>query len=183
MSSETPTAMSSPWTSFRRSTRKRLTPCPTSLRRSFGHLINDSRLNRTKLSSEKRDLRIPLFSFVGSLLCFRRRIFCQPYQFNATSMLRSFLVILLCISICACSVASGAPTGSGPTLNSMVLEAVQAMPHEGGFTATPATARALSEAVSISSRGLQVDTARATPSYCSSATYLVFLTVCERLLQ
>jgi len=98
-------------------------------------------------------------------------------------MLRSFFAVFLCVSTLAYSAEFAGQTTDLPTFNTKVLEAVQAMPHDGGFSTTPATAESLSEAVNVGPRGLAIDRARATPSYCSSATYLVFLSVCERLLQ
>jgi hypothetical protein len=96
-------------------------------------------------------------------------------------MLR-FLITFVCLCFCAYSAPPPAATvNSG--LNAAVLDAVQTMPPDGGFSANPVTARKLSEAISIESRGLAIDATHATPSYCSSATYLVFLTVCQRLLR
>jgi hypothetical protein len=98
-------------------------------------------------------------------------------------MLRLFVNAFVFAAGCACNAGDVAPSDGSSGLNVMVLEAVRAMPHEGGYTTTPVTMRLLSEAIKVGSRSLAIDAGHATPSYCASATYLVFLTVCERLLR
>ena len=95
-------------------------------------------------------------------------------------MLRFFLVVFVYVSACAQS--TPLPATAATDLNGMVIEAIRAMPHDGGYATTPVTARLLSEAIKVGPRGLAIDASPATPSYCASATYLVFLTVFERLL-
>jgi hypothetical protein len=60
---------------------------------------------------------------------------------------------------------------------------MRTMPREGGYSTTPMSAQLLSEAIKVTPGGLAIDAAQATPSYCATATYLVFLTACERLLR
>jgi hypothetical protein len=93
------------------------------------------------------------------------------------------VITFVCLSACVWNATAPAARAAGAGLNAVVLDAVQTMPRNGGFDVTPVTARKLSEAIRIEPRGLALDATRATPSYCSSATYLVFLTVCERLLR
>lgn len=67
------------------------------------------------------------------------------------------------------AIASEAP------LNQLILEAKDEMPEGGGYATTGSANHHLNHAVSVSSDRLTVDASLATPSYCSEATYLVFL--------
>lgn len=63
-----------------------------------------------------------------------------------------------------------------PALNRLVLSAVvKTMPSGGGYSAGSSATQALRHAVRISGDALQIDASHAMPSYCSGATYLVFL--------
>ena len=59
--------------------------------------------------------------------------------------------------------------------NAIVLEQIRAMPSGGGYAVTRQAHDALNSAVQESSGGLSIHAAKARPSYCSGATYLVFL--------
>ncbi|MEI8294559.1 MAG: hypothetical protein WCG66_11360 [bacterium] len=59
--------------------------------------------------------------------------------------------------------------------NAIVLEQIRSMPAGGGYATTREAHQALSGAVALSPLGLRVDTSKAQPSYCSGATYLLFL--------
>ena len=61
--------------------------------------------------------------------------------------------------------------------NDLVMGAISSMPSGGGYSAGSTATHALQYAVSIRDGLLEVKTAHATPSYCSGATYLVFLKV------
>jgi len=66
--------------------------------------------------------------------------------------------------------------------NAIVLEQIRAMPVGGGYsTASPASEN-LRSAVRATPTGLEVRAGGATPSYCSGATYLVFLKTIGALL-
>lgn len=65
--------------------------------------------------------------------------------------------------------------------NGLVLQAISAMPKEGGYSPTSGANRALRNAVLTSGDSLRIDPLHALPSYCSSATYLVFLSVLSQL--
>ena len=78
---------------------------------------------------------------------------------------------------------ASAETAPRTGLNATILEVIQTMPVDGGYSvASPAT-RLLSESIRLASSGLAIDAAHAVPSYCSGATYLVFAGVCQRLLR
>ena len=68
-----------------------------------------------------------------------------------------------------------AQDNSLPPINRIVLDAVRSMPPNGRYSTSPSANRALSAAVYTSAGRLSIQTADAVPSYCSGATYLVFL--------
>ena len=59
--------------------------------------------------------------------------------------------------------------------NAIVLEQIQSMPSGGGYATTRAAHDALVGSTSFSSDGIQIKAGNAHPSFCSGATYLVFL--------
>ncbi len=59
--------------------------------------------------------------------------------------------------------------------NDVVLQATAAMPSGGGYSVSTSAHEALSSAARVDPAGLRILANRAVPSYCSGATYLVFL--------
>lgn len=59
--------------------------------------------------------------------------------------------------------------------NAIVLEQVGKMPEGGGYATTRKAHEALNSAIGISPLGLRLESSKAQPSYCSGATYLLFL--------
>lgn len=78
-----------------------------------------------------------------------------------------------------------------PPLNQLILAEIKTMPSGGGYSAGSTATQALRKAVRLSDTSqtdslsstpsLVIDASRATPSYCSGATYLVFLKVVAAL--
>jgi len=68
-----------------------------------------------------------------------------------------------------------AQDNSLPPINRLVLDALNAMPRDGRYSTSPAANRALSAAISESGDRLLVHPEHVVPSYCSGATYLLFL--------
>jgi len=68
-----------------------------------------------------------------------------------------------------------ADDNSLPPLNHLLIESVKQMPLGGGYSASAGANRALTLAVGTQDAKLSVNASHATPSYCSGATYLVFL--------
>jgi len=74
-----------------------------------------------------------------------------------------------------------AQDNSLPPINRAVIDALRAMPAGGSYSTGPAANHGLSGAVSDSGGLLSVHESGAVPSYCSEATYLVFLKTLSRL--
>ena len=66
-------------------------------------------------------------------------------------------------------------TGPAAPYNPLILQQIHAMPSQGGYSAGHLATQRLVAATSLDSAGLSVEADQATPSYCSGATYLVFL--------
>jgi hypothetical protein len=60
-------------------------------------------------------------------------------------------------------------------INQLVLESMHQMPSGGGYSTSSNANRELRDAVTTTSGMLEIRPSHATPSYCSEATYLVFL--------
>lgn len=74
-----------------------------------------------------------------------------------------------------------ADDNSLPPLNRLVIESIRQMPSGGGYSASTTANHALGQAVKSVEGKLSVTPALATPSYCSEATYLVFLQTLSKL--
>ena len=77
--------------------------------------------------------------------------------------------------------AFAGPIFAGLSLNEMVLEQVRAMPAGGDYSASHLATVRLQEAARFEGGKLLLSAEAPSPSYCSGATYLVFLKVLERL--
>lgn len=88
------------------------------------------------------------------------------------SRLLFFLIVGLLLSM---TPAGAEDNNSLPPINQLILKEISAMPSGGGYAPSAAANHALRQAVTSSDGILRVDASHATPSYCSSATYLVFL--------
>ena len=90
-------------------------------------------------------------------------------------MIRKTLLLVLCVAASLCPARSA-------SMNAAILRALETMPAAGGYSANSAAARALGESITLGVRGLSIDASHAVPSYCSGATYLVFLQACAQLV-
>ncbi len=66
-------------------------------------------------------------------------------------------------------------------LNQLILDTLKTMPSGGGYSAGSKATKALQRACQNEGNNLFVEASRATPSYCSEATYLLFLKVLSNL--
>jgi hypothetical protein len=80
------------------------------------------------------------------------------------------------------AVASPTPERESHTLNKYVLRAIEAVPSGGGYAVTKTAMANLCRSMRIEDNGsLALTPAMARPSFCSSATYLVFLQAIEEM--
>ncbi len=70
----------------------------------------------------------------------------------------------------------------GGDANSQILQILKTMPQGGGYSATASATRDLQSAVQVNGGSLYVRPAAARSTYCSGATYLVFIQAIQRLL-
>lgn len=66
-------------------------------------------------------------------------------------------------------------------MNQLVLRAVREMPSGGGYSTSKVTDGIRQSAVGVREKNLWIQPEKAKPSYCSGATYLVFLKVLKQL--
>ena len=88
--------------------------------------------------------------------------------------MRSWTLCLIAIAILASTKSIRADDASGP-FNSLIVNIIRSMPLGGGYSAGNGATEALRHAVTTTTDGLKIDPSHAMPSYCSGATYLVFL--------
>jgi len=90
-------------------------------------------------------------------------------------MVSRFLCFLFAGLLLSMTPARAEDNNSLPPVNRLILEEVSLMPLNGGYAPSAAANHALQKAVAGSGEMLRVDASHAVPSYCSGATYLVFL--------
>jgi len=69
----------------------------------------------------------------------------------------------------------------GADFNAVVLAQIQSMPHGGSYAASRVALEHLTASVAVRDGALSVQSAETTPSFCSGATYLIFLKTIEAL--
>ncbi len=89
--------------------------------------------------------------------------------------------LLIAVAVACAAPPEVAPAAGG--LNTMILQVIATMPEEGGYSVSSPASRLLAEAIRLAPSGLAIDAAHASPSYCSGATYLLFASVCQRLIR
>lgn len=86
------------------------------------------------------------------------------------------------LALLASAFSSCAQTITPPReLNQHILAAVKSMPNGGGYEASQAAVDRLAASVTLKDGTIRQDTKAAGKSFCSGATYLVFLRVIEQL--
>ncbi len=85
-------------------------------------------------------------------------------------MLRLFSAVFFCASLLFSHAEATVD------INSIVLQQVSTMPSKGGYSTKPQAHRALASSMKSSpTEGLVINASLAKPSFCSGATYLIFL--------
>jgi len=122
----------------------------------------------------------------------RRR--SEPSAPMTFHLIRHLLLAVIVVALASASIANSEVTGAvepqvitngapaAPDLNALVLAAIRTMPVGGRYSVASGANRVLQAAVNVTSGGLAIDTSRAYPSYCSGATYLVFLRAVQHLV-
>ena len=82
------------------------------------------------------------------------------------------------VMLASCAPSSNAAGGDA---NAYVLEAVKSMPGGGGYDASPAAVKRLAAGVSANGEGFQENLEKVGASFCSGATYVVFLRTIDLL--
>lgn len=73
------------------------------------------------------------------------------------------------------------PVSSASSPNALIVKAIESMPTGGGYRASGPAITALHDSMRVGGAGIALEPARATPSFCSGATYLVFLATLNEL--
>jgi hypothetical protein len=81
----------------------------------------------------------------------------------------------------AIAVSGGAQSLASSATNRLVVEMIARMPVGGEYRASSESIRKLESAIRREGNHLAVDAAAAKPSFCSSATYLVFVSALEEM--
>jgi hypothetical protein len=92
-------------------------------------------------------------------------------------VLRKFVVCFSCLAVIGLSLSHVA----GENLNSLVLQQVKAMPRGGNYSTSHYAKIKLQSAAHFESGKIFVLPSAASPSFCSGATYLVFIRTIEAL--
>ncbi len=105
-----------------------------------------------------------------------------PEFFSLPFLMRIVEKLLIAAgSFCAWTTASVAENQFHSDANQVILSLLPQMPKQGGYSASNAATANLQTAVRVSSGRLTINPRAAVPSYCSGATYLVFVQAVEKL--
>jgi len=103
---------------------------------------------------------------------------CPPAVWRL--IIEVFRFIVTCGS-CAAVLAFGSPHSAGENLNSLVLEQLKQMPKGGRYSVSRFAKIKLQSAAHFESGKFFILPSAASPSFCSGATYLVFIRTVEAL--
>ena len=81
------------------------------------------------------------------------------------------------------SAVGAVPVSAAAPYNNLILAQIETMPQNGGYSAGHEATQRLDGSVQLGSETLHIDAAQAQPSYCSGATYLVFLKAVDALAE
>jgi hypothetical protein len=93
-----------------------------------------------------------------------------------------FLVTLGLLVLCYSPLHAQDDVVAGADANSQIIQILKTMPQGGGYSATAGATRDLQSAVQVYGGTLNVKPAAARSTYCSGATYLVFIQAIQRLI-
>ncbi|YCM45071.1 hypothetical protein V2O64_03435 [Verrucomicrobiaceae bacterium 227] len=102
----------------------------------------------------------------------------KKFSSNRATLLRTLALGTLSL-LCSCSLAEQ-PATTTP-LNTYVLAAIQSMPDGKGYDASQAAVDRLAASVTVKDSRFDEDLGKAASSFCSGATYVVFLRAIDLL--
>jgi hypothetical protein len=102
-------------------------------------------------------------------------------RFRRMKILPGCLLFTLIAGMAASAQVPRVNTGTPNNLNALVLKAIARMPEGGQYSVSRSAHQALQNGMAAGPGGLRLAPERARPSYCSGATYLVFLYVVAEL--
>jgi len=92
-----------------------------------------------------------------------------------------FVVPVIFVALSSCVVQSVVETPAAVAdFNPRIVQITKTMPRGGGYDASKATDKVLANSMSCVGGNIRVSAGRSKPSYCSGATYLVFLKLVEQ---
>jgi hypothetical protein len=97
-------------------------------------------------------------------------------------MIRPLIRVGLLLLLCTASLHAQEMAFAQGSPNQLILALIDRMPQGGGYLATSTATRDLQSAVQVSGGKLSVQPTAARATYCSGATYLVFVQAIQRLL-
>lgn len=103
---------------------------------------------------------------------------------NRRAIFRHLISLGTSALLCGCGAASPpetTTTTAAPPLNSYVLAAIKSMPDGGGYDASQAAVDRLAASVSVKDSRFDEDLDKVAASFCSGATYIVFLRTLDLL--
>jgi hypothetical protein len=103
-------------------------------------------------------------------------------QVSRYDYMMRLLVTLGLLVLCYSPLHAQDDVVSGGDPNSQILQILKTMPQGGGYSATAGATRDLQSAVQVYGGTLNVKPAAARSTYCSGATYLVFIQAIQRLI-
>jgi hypothetical protein len=96
-------------------------------------------------------------------------------------MMRPLVTLGVLLLLCSALQAQDDVIAGGDA-NSQILQILNTMPKGGGYSATAGATRDLQSAVQVNGGSLNVRPSAARSTYCSGATYLVFIQAIQRLV-
>jgi len=114
-----------------------------------------------------------------------------PHLFSGLTGLAALLSLAAVAPLTAQTIQTAQTTSKGHavrpspshshSLNTLVLEQINTMPRGGTYSTTAEASARLRRSISVDGGSLAIEPRTATPSYCSGATYLVFLKTLDAL--
>jgi hypothetical protein len=96
-------------------------------------------------------------------------------------LLAALLPAIGSLAASAQEIARLTPVSGSGDCNTLVLEAIKSMPLAGDYRTSKESFDGLRRAITVRGSGLSIDSEAARPSFCSGATYIIFVHVLDQL--